>query len=265
MPRVGQRAVSTPAPTARRLARRASPSLFTAPPLAQQIALVSGANRGLGLAVSRQLAATGMTVLLGSRDLVLGQRAASQLQREGADVTAVQLDVTRQAEVDAVAAFIDLTYGRLDVLINNAGAYYDVDEVPSSISIDTVRAALEINLLGAWRMNEALVPLMQRHGFGRVVNVSSGCASTDIDAETCPAYRVSKAALNTYTRTLAAELTGSGILVNAVCPGWTDTDMGGSGGRAVIDSAAGVAWAACFPGQVSTTGGFFRDRQPLRW
>lgn len=259
--------MSTPAPTVRRPARRGSPSLFTAPPLVQQIALVSGANRGLGLAITRQLAATGMTVLLGSRELALGQRAARLLQGEGegVDVTAVQLDVTRQADVDAVAAFIDRTYGRLDVLVNNAGAYYDVGEVPSSVSIDTVRAALETNLLGAWRLNEAMVPLMQRHGFGRVVNVSSGCASTDIDAETCPAYRVSKSALNTYTRTLAAELTGSGILVNAVCPGWTDTDMGGSGGRAVIDSAAGVVWAACFPGHVFTTGGFFRDRQPLRW
>ena len=257
--------MSTPAPTARRLSRRGSTALFTAPPLAQQIALVSGANRGLGLAVARQLGATGMTVLLGSRELALGQRAARQLAKEGADVTAVQLDVTSQDDVDAVTRFIEATYGRLDVLVNNAGAHYDVGELPSTVSLDTVRAALETNLLGAWRLTESLVPLMQRHGFGRVVNVSSGCASIDIDSETCPAYRVSKAALNAYTRALATELTGSGILVNAVCPGWTDTEMGGSGGRAVAASAEGVAWAACFPGNISTTGRFFRDREPLGW
>lgn len=257
--------MSTTALAARSPAQRVSASVFTAPPLAQQVALVSGANRGLGLAVARQLAASGMTVLMGSRELALGVRAAQTLRQQGADVTAVQLDVTRQSDVDALASFIDRMYGRLDVLVNNAGAYYDVGELPSSVSLDTVRAALETNLLGAWRLNEALLPLMHRHGFGRVVNVSSGCASSDLDGETCPAYRVSKSALNAYTRTLAAELTGSGILVNAVCPGWTDTDMGGSGGRAVIDSAAGVTWAACFPGHVFTTGGFFRDRQPLRW
>ena len=245
--------------------RRDSAAVFAAPPLTQQIALVSGANRGLGLAVARQLAAKGMTVLLGSRERVLGERVARQLQRDGSDVVAVQLDITRQTDIDALARLIDRDYGRLDVLINNAGAYYDVGERPSSVPMVTVRAALETNLLGAWQLNQALVPLMQRHGFGRIVNVSSGCASTDVDTQTCPAYRVSKAALNAYTRALAAELTGSGILVNAVCPGWTDTDMGGGGGRAVVDSAAGVTWAACFPGNVFTTGGFFRDRQPLRW
>lgn len=247
------------------LPRRGAAAVFAAPPLAQQVALVSGANRGLGLAVARQLAASGMTVLLGSRERGLGERVAQQLQRDGNDVVAVQLDVTRQTDIHALTQLIDRDYGRLDVLINNAGAYYDVGELPSSVPMVTVRAALETNLLGAWQLNEALVPLMLRHGFGRIVNVSSGCASTDLDAQTCPAYRVSKAALNAYTRMLAAELTGSGILVNAVCPGWTDTDMGGPGGRAVVDSAAGVTWAACFPGNVFTTGGFFRDRQPLRW
>jgi NAD(P)-dependent dehydrogenase (short-subunit alcohol dehydrogenase family) len=248
----------------RRQARRTS-SLFTAPPLAQQTALVSGANRGLGLEVVRQLAATGMTVLLGSRDLALGERAAQRLRRDGGDVTAVRLDVTNQADIDAVAGHIEKTYGRLDVLINNAGAYYDMGEVPSSIDLDTVRAALETNLFGAWRVCEALLPLMRPFGFGRIVNVSSGCGSSAVDGECCPAYRVSKAALNTYTRTLAAELSGSGILVNAVCPGWTHTDMGGAGGRPAGESAQGVVWAACLPPTSSTTGRFFRDRQLIHW
>jgi NAD(P)-dependent dehydrogenase (short-subunit alcohol dehydrogenase family) len=247
-----------------RPSRRAS-SLATAPPLGQQIALVSGANRGIGLEVVRQLAATGMTVLLGSRRLMLGEGAARLFRRDGADVVAMKLDVTEQADIDATAQHIEETYGRLDVLVNNAGAYYDMSEQPSSVAIDTVRAAFETNVLGAWRLSEAMLPLMRVHGFGRIVNVSSGCGSASTGGESCPAYRVSKSALNTYTRALAAELAGSGILVNAVCPGWSATDMGGPGGRPVTESAAGIVWAACLPGKTSTTGGFFRDRERIAW
>jgi NAD(P)-dependent dehydrogenase (short-subunit alcohol dehydrogenase family) len=129
-----------------------------------------------------------------------------------------------------------------------------------------VRAALDTNLLGAWRINETLLPLMRRHGFGRIVNVSSSCGLASMDGESCPAYRVSKAALNTYTRMLAAELDGSGILVNAVCPGWTATDMGGSsGGRPAGEGASGIVWAACLPEQMTPTGGFFRNGQRIAW
>ena len=248
----------------RRQPRRTA-SLFTAPPLAQQIALVSGANRGLGLEVVQQLAATGMTVLLGSRERAAGENAARRLRNSGADVMAIKLDVTDQHDIDAVAQHIENTYGRLDVLVNNAGAYYDMGELPSSIDLDTVRAALETNLFGAWRLCAALLPLMRPFGFGRIVNVSSGCGSSAVEGDCCPAYRVSKAALNTYTRTLAAELHGSGILVNAVCPGWTHTRMGGVGGRPVGQSAQGVVWAACLSATSSTNGGFFRDGQPIDW
>ncbi|MBB6240732.1 SDR family NAD(P)-dependent oxidoreductase [Rhodanobacter sp. MP1X3] len=254
---------TAPSP-ARRKSQRAS-SLFTAPPLVQQIALVSGANRGLGVEIVRQLAATGMTVLLGSRELALGESAARRLRTDGADVTAIKLDVTQQKDIDAAARYVENTYGRLDVLVNNAGSYYDMGELPSSIDIDTVHAALDTNLFGAWRLSEAMLPLMRPFGFGRIVNLSSGCASSTIDGECCPAYRVSKAALNSYTRALAAELTGSGILVNAVCPGWTNTEMGGAGGRPVSASAQGVVWAACLPGRSSTTGGFFRDGEIIPW
>ncbi|WP_082582714.1 SDR family oxidoreductase [Frateuria sp. Soil773] len=236
-----------------------------APPLAQQVALVSGANRGLGLEVVRQLAATGMTVLLGARELAVGEQAARQLRHDGADVVAVKLDVTAQHDVDAAARRIEDRYGRLDVLVNNAGAFYDIRDRPSSVAIDGVRAALDTNLLGAWRLSEALLPLMRRHGYGRIVNVSSGCGATATEGAGCPAYRVSKAALNSYTRALAAELSGSGILVNAVCPGWVATDMGGPGGRPVADGADGIVWAACLPEHANTTGTFFRDRQRIAW
>jgi NAD(P)-dependent dehydrogenase (short-subunit alcohol dehydrogenase family) len=245
--------------------RRGGRSLVVAPPLSQQIALVTGATRGLGLEVVRQLCTTGMTVLLGARELPAGEKIARQLRRDGADVIAVKLDVTSQTDIDALAACIDKNYGRLDVLVNNAGSNYDVGDRPSSVPMDTVRAAMETNLFGAWRLSEALLPLMRRHGYGRVVNVSSGCGSSTTQSEACPAYRVSKAALNTYTRALATELAGSGILVNAVCPGWVATDMGGPGGRPVSEGAAGIVWAACLPEHATTTGGFFRDRERIAW
>ncbi|WP_244466217.1 SDR family NAD(P)-dependent oxidoreductase [Dyella japonica] len=229
------------------------------------MALISGANRGLGFEVSRQLAAEGVTVLLGARRPLAGEKAARQLRREGGTVVSVPLDVTSIECVRELAARIEGEYGRLDILINNAGAYFDVDNQASSVDLSLVRQALETNLIGAWQLTEAMLPLMQRHGYGRIVNVSSGCGAIDSDGASCPAYRVSKAALNSHTRMLAAELAGSGILVNAVCPGWVATDMGGHGGRPVADGAAGIVWAAMLPSRPAVNGGFFRDRQRIDW
>ncbi|RAO76418.1 SDR family oxidoreductase [Dyella jiangningensis] len=235
------------------------------PEPSQRIALVSGANRGLGYEVARQLAAQGVTVLLGARKPLLGEKAARQLRREGGTVIPVKLDVTSTQDVRELAARIDGEYGRLDILVNNAGAYFDIDDDPSSVNIDLVRQALETNLIGAWQLTEAVLPLMQRHGYGRIVNVSSGCGAIDSEGSACPAYRVSKAALNSHTRMLATELAGSGILVNAVCPGWVATDMGGHGGRPVAEGAAGIVWAAMLPTRPAINGGFFRDRQRIDW
>lgn len=255
--------MSPPLPFPRRAPR--DRGLGTEPPLSQRVALVSGANRGLGLEVTRQLAAAGMTVLLGARNLAAGEKAAKSLRREGSDVSAVQLDVTAQADIDALAQRIERDFGRIDVLVNNAGAFFDFGDRASSVDLARVQGALDTNLLGAWRLSEAVIPFMRRHGYGRIVNVSSGCGATDSEGEDCPAYRVSKAALNAYTRMLAAELKGSGILVNAVCPGWVATDMGGPGGRPVADGAVGIVWAASLPSKGAVTGGFFRDRTPIAW
>jgi NAD(P)-dependent dehydrogenase (short-subunit alcohol dehydrogenase family) len=228
-----------------------------------RVALVSGANRGLGFEVARQLGERGMTVLLGARDLDKGLHAARKLAGTAGDVVAVQLDVTQQAQVDALARWIDVTYGRLDVLVNNAGAWYDPGVSPASTGIAPVRAAMETHLFGSWRLCNAMLPLMRRHRYGRIVNVSSGCGASTSDGANCPAYRVSKAALNAYTRTLASELEGSGIQVNAACPGWVATDMGGPGGRPVAEGAAGIVWAACLEEPLS--GAFYRDGQRIAW
>lgn len=228
-----------------------------------RVALVSGANRGLGFEVAHQLSERGMTVLLGARDLDKGLHAARKLAGTAGDVVAVQLDVTQQDQVDVLARWVDITYGRLDVLVNNAGAWYDPGASPASTGIAPVRAAMETHLFGSWRLCNAMLPLMRRRHYGRIVNVSSGCGASTSDGANCPAYRVSKAALNAYTRALASELEGSGIQVNAVCPGWVATDMGGPGGRPVTDGAAGIVWAACLSEPL--TGGFYRDGQRIAW
>jgi NAD(P)-dependent dehydrogenase (short-subunit alcohol dehydrogenase family) len=228
-----------------------------------RVALVSGANRGLGFEVARQLSERGMTVLLGARDLDKGLHAARKLAGGPGEVIAVQLDVTRQDQVDTLARWIDITYGRLDVLVNNAGAHYDPGANPASTDIAAVHDAMETHLFGSWRLCSATLPLMRRHRYGRIVNVSSGCGASTASSACCPAYRVSKSALNSYTRSLASELEGSGIQVNAVCPGWVATDMGGPGGRPVADGAAGIVWAACL--SEARTGGFYRDGQPIPW
>ncbi|MBQ4856345.1 SDR family NAD(P)-dependent oxidoreductase [Rhodanobacter sp. B2A1Ga4] len=229
-----------------------------------RVALVSGANRGLGFEVVRQLSEHGITVLLGARDLDKGLHAARQLAGALGEVIAVQLDVTQQDQVDTLARWIEVTYGRLDVLVNNAGGHYDHDAHASHADLAPALDAMQTHLFGTWRLSSALLPLMRRHGYGRIVNVSSSCGASSSNGGACVAYRTSKSALNTYTRTLAAELEGSGIAVNAVCPGWTATDLGGPGGRPVSVGAAGVVWATSLP-TPAPTGRFFRDGEVIAW
>jgi NAD(P)-dependent dehydrogenase (short-subunit alcohol dehydrogenase family) len=231
-----------------------------------KIALVSGGNRGLGYEVVRQLAALGHTVILGARNSKKGQAATRRLAAHASGrVVAKLLDVSDPKSVEDLAGEITEEFGRLDILVNNAGIHYDTWQTATKADIEgTVHEAFETNLFGAWRLIEAFTPMMRPHRWGRIVNVSSEAGSLASMGAGTPAYSTSKAALNALTRIAAAELRSSGVLVNAVCPGWVATDMGGAGGRPVEEGAAGITWAATLPDD-GPTGGFFRDREPIEW
>ncbi|MDQ3639356.1 MAG: SDR family oxidoreductase [Actinomycetota bacterium] len=227
-----------------------------------RVALVSGANRGIGREIVRQLAGTGITTILGSRDEEKGRAAAEEID---GDVRVRQLDVTDEKGIQNLARDAEEEFGRLDILVNNAGVSIDGGQRGVDADLDVMWETLEMNLFGAWRLCEAFVPLMQRNGYGRIVNVSSGMGALNDMGGGSPAYRVSKTSLNALTRILASELRGTGILVNSVCPGWVQTDMGGSGAsRAVEEGVDTPVWAATLPNN-GPTGGFFRDRRQIPW
>jgi len=228
-----------------------------------QVALVTGANRGIGLETVKQLAKRGLTTILGARDLRKGEKAAASLQQS--EVIPIQLDVTDQNSIDAAKKFVEDRFGKLDVLINNAAVSYDDDQRAESVDLDTVLKAFDTNTLGPWRMSQTFIPLLQKSKHARIVNVSSGSGSLSLMAGGTPAYSVSKVSLNAVTRMLGDELRESRILVNSVCPGWVATDMGGPNApRNVEQGAASVLWAATLPDD-GPTGGFFRDGKPVAW
>ena len=231
-----------------------------------RVAVVTGANRGIGREVARQLAAADDTVILTARDQGKAVAAAAALAGPGAGGAVVphRLDVTDPSSAAALAEFVGQRFGRLDVLVNNAAIHYDTQQQAGTAEVTIVREALETNLLGAWQVTQALLPLLRRSEHGRIVNVSSEGGSLTNMGGGIPAYRISKAALNALTRMLAAELRPDRILVNSVCPGWVATDMGGPGGRPVRDGAASILWAIDLP-DAGPTGGFYRDGRPLPW
>jgi NAD(P)-dependent dehydrogenase (short-subunit alcohol dehydrogenase family) len=230
-----------------------------------RIALVTGASRGIGFEVCRQLASRGFVVLLTARHAVKAQTAAKKLAKVGT-VEPLPLDVAEARSIQNAAAEVTSRYVCLDVLINNAGINYDTWETVVNADINgTVIETITTNLLGPWRVCQTFLPLLRKSQAARIVNVSSESGSLAHMEAGPPAYQVTKAALNALTRTLAGELRETDILVNAVCPGWVATDMGGAGApRSLSEGAAGIIWAATLPDN-GPTGGFFRDGKPLPW
>jgi NAD(P)-dependent dehydrogenase (short-subunit alcohol dehydrogenase family) len=230
-----------------------------------RVAVVTGANRGIGLEICRQLAQRGIHTVLTSRDEAKGQVAHQELAEEGLDVGYHQLDVTDPESIQRLATTIEQEYGRLDILVNNAGIAIDDGTGALHTDLDTLRQTMETNLYGPLRLCQALVPLMRRQKVGRIVNISSAMGQLSTMGSEAPSYRMSKTALNALTRILAAYLQGTGILVNSMCPGWVRTDMGGrSASRSVEQGADTAVWLATLPDD-GPTGGFFRDRKPIPW
>ena len=230
----------------------------------EKIALVTGANRGIGFEVSRQLGALGFTVLLGCRNPAHGEKAQEILHAEAITAKWVELDVSSSSSIEAVAARIEREYSYLDVLVNNAAIHYDNWQRVTQADMTIVEEAISVNTLGPWLLSMALLPMLRKSRAPRIVNVSSASGSITSMSGGTPAYSTSKAALNAITRMMALELEPEGFLVNAVCPGWTQTDMGGHGGRPVADGARGIVWAATLD-QAGPSGGFFQDGEPLPW
>lgn len=232
---------------------------------AEPLALVTGANRGIGREVARQLAERGHRVILTARDEAKARAAADEISAStGGAVTPLQLDVADPESIDVAAAAMSLDPGRLDVLINNAGVGTDFGVAGAEPDFDAIQAALETNFFGAYRLTIALLPLLRASEHPRIVSVSSGMGGVAEMGGWSPGYRVSKAALNAMTRILATELRDAGFLVNSACPGFVNTDMGGQFGakKPVDEAAAGIVWLATLPDD-GPSGGFFRDGKAI--
>ena len=229
----------------------------------KQIALVTGANRGIGLEVCKQLAELGYTVYLGSRDLQKGQESHSNNLSSNPNIIVLELDITKKENLEKARISIEASHGYLDVLVNNAAIHYDDWETITEIDFQILKEAMETNAFGALQTTLTFLPLLKHSSHARIVNVSSEAGSIASMTGTAPAYCLSKIALNGMTLMLASKLKRFGILVNSVCPGWTNTDMG-KGGRAIKVGAKSVVWAVNLPVN-GPTGGFFRDGKKLSW
>ena len=233
---------------------------------AVRVAIVTGGNRGIGLEICRQLARAGIQAVLTSRDAARGKAACKALTGSGLSVVWHKVDVTSARSIKALAAFIEKDFGRADILVNNAGVMLDARGTRFLDSkLETYRATFDTNVWGALSLTQALLPLMKKRNYGRIVNLSSGLGQLSTMGNDTPAYRMSKTALNALTCIVAAETKSSNVLVNAACPGWVRTDMGGaSAPLSVAQGADTPVWLATLPDD-GPTGGYFRDRRPVAW
>ena len=228
-------------------------------------AIVTGGNRGLGLETCRQLAHLGYRVILTSRNAAQGAAAAAELRKTAGQVDFYPLDVTSDGSVQNLYGHVLSKYGTVHVLVNNAAIYLDEDLPILQLPLEILQLTLETNTLGALRLCKAFLPMMLQQNFGRVVNVSSGSGQIDEMHDDGAAYHLSKLALNGLTLILAEASRGKNVLVNAVCPGWVRTDMGGPHARRSVETGAkSIVWAATLK-DGGPNGGFFRDGKRLSW
>jgi NAD(P)-dependent dehydrogenase (short-subunit alcohol dehydrogenase family) len=241
----------------------------------KKIALITGANKGLGLETARQLGTQGITILLGARDLAKGEAAAAMLKKEGIDARAVKLDIENPADYAAVTSIIEKDFGVLDILVNNAAVFKDKrgPNVTSTTSAEVLRKTFDTNFFAVVALTQALLPLLRRSSAGRIVNLSSilgsltlhGTKGSYVSELKTFAYNASKAALNSFTLHLAHELANTKIKVNSAHPGWVKTEMGGQNAvMEIVDGAKTSVALATLP-EDGPTGGFFHMGQPVSW
>jgi len=240
---------------------------------ARRVALVTGATRGIGLEIARQLGREGFTVLVGARDADRGAAVARDLGAEGLDARPIQLDVTEEASIAAAADAVERGFGHLDVLVNNAGVLLDGGRPPSEVPLAVLRRTYETNVFGVVAVTQAFLPLLRRAAAGRIVNASSELGSIaqnrnrtfEFAAKKFLAYNSSKSALNAVTVQFAQELRDTPIKVNAADPGFTATDMNGHRGTQTVAEGARAAVALALLPPDGPTGGFFNAEGPLPW
>ncbi|HEY1080547.1 MAG TPA: SDR family NAD(P)-dependent oxidoreductase [Bdellovibrio sp.] len=235
----------------------------------KKIAIVTGANRGLGLATSEALAQRGFKVIMTMRNPDKAQSTINNLKMKNADVVVMNLDLSQEKSINEFAEQIKKEYGFVDVLINNAGILIDSEDGGNSslfkTKASTIQKTFATNTIGPFLLMQKIFPMMKQEGYGRIVNVSSGMAQLSEPQTASAAYRLSKTALNMATNLFASEVGDSDICVNAVSPGWVKTDMGGPhADRTVEQGIKGILWAATLP-KGGPNGGFFRDGEALPW
>lgn len=230
-----------------------------------KVALVTGGNRGIGYELVKQLALKGFKVILASRDPEMGHETAQNLKDLNLDVSFVVMEVDDQESIRQATITVNERYGRLDVLINNAGVYLDENKKLVAIDPSILEGTMATNFFGAYHVIRSFIPLMEQQGYGRIINVSSEYgAMSEMSYSGAGAYKLSKLALNGLTRLVAAEISGD-IKINAVDPGWVSTDMGGpSAPRTPKQAAVSILWLAT-TGPEGPNGEFFRDGKRVDW
>ncbi|MFP3910157.1 MAG: SDR family oxidoreductase [Archaeoglobaceae archaeon] len=233
----------------------------------KRIAVVTGANKGIGLEIVKQLAEKGITAVLTSRDEIKGKKASEDLKKHGLDVLYHQLDVTDDLSIKRLADYVEHELGKLDILVNNAGINIDENKNTLNVDMGTVRKTMETNFYGPFRVSQALLPLLLKSDDARIINISSGLgalSSPISEHHPFPVYSISKTALNALTVNMASDLRNTNVKVNSACPGWVRTDMGGPHAHKSPQEGADTAvWLATTPNIPS--GKFFRERKEIEW